>query len=62
MKEKIKTIVCAFMGHSRISTWCFGYRYCARCGAGVIIANLKNRIHCGKCSYTEFLSVNEKKK
>lgn len=25
-------IVCSLIGHSRISTICFGYRNCARCG------------------------------
>lgn len=27
-----KRILCELIGHSRISTTCFGYRYCARCG------------------------------
>ena len=30
-------------------------RYCPRCGAGVLLAVSKDRIHCGKCHYTEFL-------
>lgn len=25
-------VVCSLIGHSRISTLCFGYRNCARCG------------------------------
>lgn len=25
-------IICTFVGHSKVSTTCFGYRYCARCG------------------------------
>ena len=28
-----KRIVCSLIGCSRISTVCFGYRNCARCGA-----------------------------
>ncbi len=28
---------------------------CPRCGAGVFLANRKDRLHCGKCNYTEFL-------
>jgi hypothetical protein len=33
--EKLKKIVCALFGHSNIITTCFGYIYCARCGAQV---------------------------
>lgn len=31
--EQRNKIVCALIGHSKISTYCFGYRYCGRCGA-----------------------------
>ena len=34
-------------------------RNCPRCGPGVFLAKAQNRLHCGKCHYTEFL---EKKK
>ncbi len=34
--------------------------FCPRCGAGVFLARTKDRIHCGKCHYTEFLSSNKK--
>lgn len=27
---------------------------CPRCGAGVFLAEHKDRMHCGKCGYTEF--------
>jgi small subunit ribosomal protein S27Ae len=27
---------------------------CPRCGDGVFLANHKDRLSCGKCSYTEF--------
>lgn len=27
-----KSVVCSLIGHSRIHTNCFGYKYCARCG------------------------------
>jgi ubiquitin-small subunit ribosomal protein S27Ae len=27
---------------------------CPKCGAGVFMAEHKNRISCGKCGYTEF--------
>jgi len=30
-------------------------RFCPRCGSGVLLAISKNRLHCGKCHYTEFL-------
>ena len=28
---KMKHIVCALIGHSKIQTACFGYYYCGRC-------------------------------
>ncbi len=31
-------------------------KYCPRCGPGVFLADNKNRLYCGKCHYTEFLS------
>ncbi|MEK6898700.1 MAG: 30S ribosomal protein S27ae [Nanoarchaeota archaeon] len=27
---------------------------CPRCGVGVFLASREGRVHCGKCSYTEF--------
>ena len=27
---------------------------CPRCGGGVFLAMHKDRVHCGKCNYTEF--------
>lgn len=30
--EQRNSIICSLIGHSKISTTCFGYRYCARCG------------------------------
>jgi len=32
-KEHRNEVVCALIGHSRICTTCFGYRYCGRCNA-----------------------------
>lgn len=32
---RIKSIVCQLIGHSRIIEMCFGYVYCARCGAQI---------------------------
>lgn len=29
-------------------------RECPRCGSGVFLAKHKNRLTCGRCSYTEF--------
>ncbi len=29
-------------------------RECPKCGAGVFMAEHKDRFHCGKCSFTEF--------
>jgi hypothetical protein len=31
-KEQRNSIICSLIGHSRICTTCFGYRYCGRCG------------------------------
>jgi small subunit ribosomal protein S27Ae len=30
-------------------------RECPRCGRGVFMAMHKDRLHCGKCGYTEWL-------
>lgn len=30
-------------------------KMCVKCGAGVFLANHKDRLSCGKCKYTEFL-------
>ena len=27
---------------------------CPRCGLGVFLAKMKNRLYCGKCAYTSF--------
>ncbi len=37
-------------------------KFCPRCGPGVFLSKSKtgDRIYCGKCHYTEFLSKNEK--
>lgn len=29
---------------------------CVKCGAGIFMAQHKNRLTCGKCHYTEFLT------
>ncbi|NLD56552.1 MAG: 30S ribosomal protein S27ae [Methanomicrobiales archaeon] len=29
-------------------------KYCPRCGPGVMMADHKDRVTCGKCGYTEF--------
>ena len=29
---------------------------CPRCGPGVFLMNAKDRLYCGRCHYTEFLS------
>lgn len=36
-------------------------RECPRCGKGVFMAVHKDRLTCGKCSYTEFQKENTKK-
>jgi hypothetical protein len=32
LRDKIGMTICAWIGHSRIITSCFGYQYCGRCG------------------------------
>ena len=34
-KQERNELVCVLVGHSRISTTSWGYRYCARCGEQV---------------------------
>ena len=34
-------------------------KFCSRCGPGIFLAKHKNRLYCGRCHYTEFVS-NEK--
>jgi len=29
-------------------------KFCPRCGPGVMMADHKDRVSCGKCGYTEF--------
>lgn len=29
-------------------------RHCPRCGPGIFLAQHGDRMHCGKCNYTEF--------
>lgn len=29
-------------------------KFCPRCGAGVFLAETKDRLFCGRCHYTEF--------
>ena len=36
-------------------------RECPRCGKGVFMAEHKDRLTCGKCSYTEFQKEQSKK-
>lgn len=37
-------------------------KFCPRCGPGIFLAESKkkDRVYCGKCHYTEFLSKAEK--
>ncbi len=34
---------------------------CPRCGPGVFLMNAKDRLYCGRCHYTEFISKKEEK-
>ena len=33
--KKLRNVICALFGHSKIHTNCIGYKYCARCGTQV---------------------------
>ena len=35
-------------------------RFCPRCGPGIFLMNAKDRLYCGKCHYSEFLSKEKK--
>jgi len=37
-------------------------RFCPRCGPGVFLMVAKDRLYCGKCHYSEFISKSEEKK
>lgn len=34
---------------------------CPKCGAGVFLANHKDRLYCGKCGYVEMKNSEDKK-
>lgn len=34
-------------------------RICPRCGPGIFLSKAKNRLYCGKCQYTEFVSADK---
>jgi ubiquitin-small subunit ribosomal protein S27Ae len=34
-------------------------RFCPRCGPGVFLMKASNRLYCGKCHYSEFISKKE---
>lgn len=52
-EEQRNSIICSLVGHSKISTTCFGYRNCARCGEqlgdslGSIDFGIKNAVIVG---------------
>jgi ubiquitin-small subunit ribosomal protein S27Ae len=29
-------------------------KFCPRCGQGIFLAKMKDRLYCGKCQYTEY--------
>ena len=33
---------------------------CPRCGQGIFLMDVSNRVYCGKCYYTEFKNVEKK--
>ncbi|MBT3406695.1 30S ribosomal protein S27ae [Candidatus Woesearchaeota archaeon] len=32
------------------------HKFCPKCGVGVFLGQHKNRVTCGKCNYTEFVT------
>ncbi len=37
-------------------------KHCPKCGAGIFLAQHKERLHCGKCGYTEIQKTVQEKK
>ncbi|GIU68224.1 MAG: hypothetical protein KatS3mg001_074 [Candidatus Pacearchaeota archaeon] len=37
-------------------------KFCIRCGPGVFLMKAKDRLYCGKCHYSEFISQQKNKK
>jgi len=35
-------------------------KFCPKCGDGVFLAKHKDRLSCGKCQYTEFMTKDKK--
>ena len=35
-------------------------KFCPRCGPGIFLATHSDRVYCGKCKYTEFVSSEKK--
>ena len=35
-------------------------RFCPRCGPGIFLMTATNRLYCGRCHYTEFISETKK--
>jgi len=35
-------------------------RFCPRCGPGIFLMTAKERVYCGKCHYSEFMSKEKK--
>ena len=35
-------------------------RHCPKCGAGIFLAQHKDRVYCGHCQYTEYMTKKEK--
>ena len=35
-------------------------KYCPRCGPGIFLMQADNRVYCGKCHYTEFITGTKK--
>lgn len=36
-------------------------KFCPRCGPGIFLMQADNRVYCGKCHYTEFISEKKDK-
>ena len=32
-------------------------KFCPRCGPGIFLAKMKDRLYCGKCQYTEYVKA-----
>ena len=56
-EERRKSVTCALLGHSHITTGCFGYVYCARCGEQIEDVRICRRIDYPGTTHTDAMPL-----